>query len=119
MASVLFTVWRYPRFSESRWLTVGTSCRVMVAAFLTGITDMVRHIKKDKSNSQLFLKGFSRLDATRLEFLTICAVVSRVPEAIQAELMHDNRVAMVADSLWDAAAKDVKWVIDVPEGTWT
>ena len=98
---------------------MGTSCRVMVAAFLTGITDMVRHIKKDKSNSQWFLKGFSRLDATRLEFITICAVVSRVPEAIQAELMHDNRVAMVADSLWDAAAKEVKWVIDVPEGTWT
>ena len=56
VASAVLAVWRFAHFSESRWLTVGTSCRTMVAAFLTGIAGLVQHIKKDKSNSLFSLR---------------------------------------------------------------
>ena len=117
VAAALFSSWRFHRFSFSRWLTVGTACRTMIVAFLTGVAGLVQFIKKDKSNSLFFLRGFDRLTASRLEFMAVAAVVGRVPEAVQADLMNDNRVAKAADSLWETAAKEVKWVIDLPDST--
>ena len=111
-------VWRFHRFAESRWLTIGTSCRTMLAAFMIGISDLVKHIKKN-CTSLFFLRGFDRLDAGRLEFMAMCAVASRVPEAIQADLMRDNRVAKTADALWETGAKELKWAIDLPDSTYT
>ena len=90
----------------------------MVAAFLTGVSGLVRHIKREKHANMWFLRGFDRLDAKKVEFVAVCAVASRVPEAVQADLMKDNRVALQVDSLWETAAKEVKWVVDLPEGTW-
>ena len=119
VAAALFTVWRFCHFSESRWLTVGASCRTMVAAFLTGVAGLVKHIKKDKRNSLFFLRGFDRLTASRVEFMVCAGVVSRVAEAVQLALMRDNRVAQTCDDLWETAAKELKWVITLPESTYT
>ena len=117
VASALLAVWRFAHFSESRWLTVGTSCRTMVAAHLTGIASLVKHIKKVET-SLFFLRGFDRLVASRLEFMVTCAVASRVAEGVQTVLMRDNRVAKIADSLWDTAAKEVKSAISIPDSTY-
>ena len=116
VASALMGVWHFKSFSESRWLTVGTSCRTMVAAFLTGICSLVQLVKKE-SSTLFFLRGFDRLTGRKVEFMTICAVASRIPEALQCELMRDNRVAQTADWLWETAAKMMRWTIDLPEST--
>ena len=117
VASALGSAWRFAHFSESRWLTVGNSCRTMLVAFLTGIAGLVKLIKKE-STSFWYLRGFDRLDVRRLEFLVTCGVVSRLPELLQVGLMKDNRVAQTADSLWEAAARMMKWVVDLPESTY-
>ena len=67
-ASALVAVWRFPHFTESRWLTVGTSCRTMVASLLTGIESLVRFVKRQGA-SLWFLKGFDRLQLPLNEFL--------------------------------------------------
>ena len=118
VASGLLAVWRFPHFSDSRWLTVGTSCRTMTAAFLTGIEDLVQHIRKH-STKLFYLRGFARLDVPKKEFIVVCGVVSRVAEALQAHLMHDNRVAKQLESIWDVLAKQMKWVIDLPADTYS
>ena len=117
VASALCAAWHFKSFSESRWLTVGASCRTMVAAFLTGIQGLVRLIMKE-SSTIFFLRGFDRLDARRMEFMTTCAVASRIPEALQVNLMKDNRVAKTADSLWEDGAKMLKWAIDLPAASY-
>ena len=85
---------------------------------MLGISDLVKHIKKNCTNL-FFLRGFDRLSAGRLEFMAMCAVASRVPEAIQADLMRDNRVAKTTDALWETGAKELKWAIDLPDSTYT
>ena len=39
-------------------------------------------------------------------------------EAVQTELMSDNRVAIQHGQLWRTAASEVKWIIDLKESTW-
>ena len=50
LSSVLAALWRFRQFTESRWLTVGTSCRTMVIAVLSGLDSFWKHLKEDFSN---------------------------------------------------------------------
>ena len=97
----LLSVWKFVRWSESRFLTVGRSSRTMVASFLTGIEDMVTFICKDTNASRYYINGFGRLTATRKQFLAECAFVSRVTDGVLAEIMEDPRVAMRYDELYE------------------
>ena len=47
ISTVLLSCWRFQKFTESRWLTVGASTRVLVRAVLLGLDDMYRHLTKD------------------------------------------------------------------------
>ena len=57
VASAVMDVWRLHGFSESRWLTVGTSCRAYTASLLFGLDDFVRMLKANKDNSLFYLNG--------------------------------------------------------------
>ena len=47
VASAVCTVWRFQRFTESRWLTVGSSFRIVVAALLSGLESFVAFLQHD------------------------------------------------------------------------
>ena len=51
LATVLTECWRFRPFTESRWLTVGTSCRTMIVAVLLGLDDFWQYLKEDISAS--------------------------------------------------------------------
>ena len=44
VASVLLSVWRFEKFTESRWLTAGSSTRVLVRAVLIGLDSLYQHM---------------------------------------------------------------------------
>ena len=44
LSTCLLELWKFTRFSESRWCTVGASCRVLASALLTGVDDLVAEI---------------------------------------------------------------------------
>ena len=113
------TVWRFQKFTESRWLAVGTSARSAVASFLTGVDGLAKYIIKQPDASKFYLKGFGRLKSDKLEFLVVAAVVAKVAEVFQVELMKDNRVAKNHDVLWDAIAKEVRRLVDLPAHTFS
>ena len=51
VASALLACWRFRAFTESRWLTVGSSVRALVAGFFTGLGSLVKFILKDPKAS--------------------------------------------------------------------
>ena len=117
VASALMGAWHFKSWSESRWLTCGAGCRTMIAAFLTGVQGLARLIMKE-STTIFFLRGLDRVKERHLEFMATCAMASRLPEALQLAMMKDNRVAQTADSLWEEAAKMMKWAINVSDDTY-
>ena len=46
LAATVTAAWRFRQFTESRWLTVGTSCRAMVLGVLTGLDSFFAHLKE-------------------------------------------------------------------------
>ena len=47
VCGVLLGCWRFQKFTESRWLTIGTSTRVLVRAVLLGLDGMYKHLQQD------------------------------------------------------------------------
>ena len=45
--SCLLGAWRFRKFTESRWLTIGTSCRTLVCGVVYGLYGLVARIQKD------------------------------------------------------------------------
>ena len=103
---------RYIKFTESRWLTVGSSARSLVASLMLGLIDLVEFIQKHANSGLWYLNGFTRLKKVgRISFLVRAAVSSRVAEAVQSLLLEDSRVASLYDEIWEAAAEELRWVV--------
>ena len=117
VCSALTATWRFVKFTLSRWLTVGTSARTVVAAMLTGLPSLVDFIVKDTRSSLYYLKGFARMK-DRMAFCVQTAIVSRVPEGVQVELLEDSRVALNYNKLWAAAAEELRWAVDIQQHVW-
>ena len=116
--ATLLDTWRFQKFTESRWLTVGASARSLVAGFLTGLPDLVEEIKEDPNASLFYINGFSRLTPDRMHFMVQAAIVAWVPESVLAELMIDPRVALRYQDLWLALAKNMQWLVSIPMYVW-
>ena len=67
--TALWAVWRFVAWSESRWMTVGCCSRSMVAAFHTGVADLVAFIMEDETARHFYINGFSRLTPRPAQFL--------------------------------------------------
>eukprot|EP00974_Lingulodinium_polyedra_P022330 2155345-Lingulodinium_polyedra.AAC.1 len=48
-------VMRFPKFTDSRWLSVGTSARTMVASMLLGLDSLVAFCRKDPATSDYYI----------------------------------------------------------------
>ena len=55
ISGALMSVWKIRRFSESRWLTIGSSCRVLIAGLVTGLDNFARFIQRDSAHLNTFL----------------------------------------------------------------
>ena len=52
-------------------------------------------------------------------FAVLASISSRIAEGIQSELLEDSRIASTYASLWDTAAQEMRWVIDLPMWVWS
>ena len=106
--------WNIQKFTESRWHTVGTSARGVVVGIVTGLSSLVDYILEEKQGSAFYLSGFHRLQDDAKSFLFCCALVSRVSDAVMAELLADGRVLQTIDTLKDVLADEMDCLAQVP-----
>ena len=118
IVATLLEVWRFKKWSDSRWITLGQSSRTIVAALLTGVSGLVAHILQSENETPFYLRGFKNLTAGRKHFLVLCSLVGRVPEAVMSELMEDGRVAQKYEDLWIQAAEEMRFVCTLRPHVW-
>lgn len=53
ISATLLAIWRFQKFTESRWLTVGSATRVLVRAVLLGLDGFYQFLQKDSPHCQL------------------------------------------------------------------
>jgi len=118
VCAALMAIWNIPMFSDSRWLTVGTAAKRMVASHLTGMTGFFNFAAKKPSVKMYYLGGFLKMKAASLQFLVQAALVGAVPQAAQLAVLKDSRVAMTAPALKSSLAAAIASLAALPAPVW-
>ena len=99
-------------------MTVGNSCRGVVAGLNSGLEAFVQFLRRTKKVKDEFLHGFGRLKEEHKQFLVVAGLSSYVAETVLALLMEDNRVAKRVEELDEAVWGAVGWLDEVSSAMW-
>ena len=113
---IYFFKWR--KFNESRWLTIGAACRAMVGSLSVGLHALVDLVQKDQSCSDFYLHGFGRLNERLKKFCVVASVASTTPDSVLMELLEDERVSARLSTLTEAVQTEVGWVCNLSDGVY-
>ena len=115
---ILVSVMRFRRFTESRWLTVGESCRALVCSLALGLHQLVDDTRADQSTSDFYLHGFAECTADVKLYMSVAALVSRVPDTLLNELLEDDRLAPRSAEVEQMVIDEVTWLTVLPDQLW-
>lgn len=115
VSGCLLYIWKWKSVCESRWCTVGTSCRVVVGGFLSGIQSLVSAIKKAPNTSTYYLNGFDRFTPDNLALVATAALAAYPSEALLMEILEDDRVLGRLLQLEECMQEEMQWLASISE----
>jgi hypothetical protein len=118
VSHVMLYLCRWRKFSDSRWCTVGSSCRSLLWGLCVGLEAWVAMARADPSCTDFFLHGFSKLTPSIKLYVVMASLVAYVPDAALTEILVDDRVARQAERLQEIVAEEVFWIESVGALTW-
>jgi len=98
VANALIYLFKWRKFSESRWLILGTACSPLVVGFSVGLFALNSEIMA-KGSSTYYLGGVEGLTPRLRKFCVVATLASRVCDSFIVGLFEDDRVARSVDSL--------------------
>lgn len=118
LSAVILHIWRWRKFSDTRWCGVGVSCRTLVASLVIGVDQVVAAALADPNSSNYHLHGFQRLTPVVRQHAVILGMASWPAEALQLDLLEDDRVALRAVALKEAFSEEMEWLQSVGQLAW-
>lgn len=118
LGTLLLKAWSFRRWSESRWLSLGSCCRSVMLSLFLGLESLVQFVL-DAGESRFHLGGFcDNLTAQVREFICVVSVSSRVPDSVLAVLVRDDRVPLVLQEIDAEIDLELTWVASLPDEVW-
>lgn len=118
LSGAILHVWRWKQFNESRWCTIGASCRALVASLAVGLEAVVDRALSDPASSNYHLNGFKRLRPEVRRYAVVAALAAFPAEALQVELLEDDRVARRLPELKGAFDDELVFLEQLPPQVW-
>jgi hypothetical protein len=119
VSHILLYLFKWRKFTESRWITIGPACRSLLWGLCVGLERLVAMTRADPKATDFHLHGFAKLSMDLKRYAVVASLVSYVPDAMLAEVVADDRVALMAEQLLEVLADEVSWVQSLPSFTWT
>ena len=115
---LMWTLCRFKDFTDSRWATMGPSCRTLIALLSLGLKALVQDVLGDPSKSQYHLSGFSQLNHEVEHYAAVCAISSVVCDSVLYELLEDDRMAKRVSIVEEAIHTEVEWASALDDSVW-
>lgn len=105
-------------FSDSRWLTVGTSARQLMLSLMLGLPALVAFVLS-KNTSEYHLAGFRKLqEGVTKDFLLICSLAAYPADVVLEQVLEDSRAGLHAGYWRQLALDEVGWLQDMKAPVW-
>ena len=110
------TVFRFKKYSTSRWLTVGCCCRTLIASLALGLHRLHELCIMDpKVGNYYYLNGFATLTPSMRRFCVVAALASRSTEALGLAVLDDDRAVRQILSYESILEEEMHWLKMLPE----
>ena len=120
LVTLLLSIWSFRKWSDSRWLSMGPSCRTLVAALSCGLRPFVSWILSRPGVSRYFLGGFQDHYSTEVtELVGIVATSSFAADAALVSMLEDDRLVHTAAALHDDMRTEVEYIANIPDLMWS
>ena len=115
----ILAVWNFRKFSDSRWLSVGTSSRSCIAACLLGLQSVLTFARRQPHNREEFIKGVDRLKPEAMHFMLMAGMISFVSQQFILSVLDDDAILNNLDGLRNTVSAEVDWLMKLPLAFWT
>lgn len=118
ICTLLLHVWRFRRFSESRFATMGRCSRTLILAETMGLTDLVEFVLA-KGESQYYLGGFVKHFGPEVRRLTcIVGMGSHLSDSVLAMILADDRLPLLLPHIDSKIIGELDKVVALPMPIW-
>ena len=118
VAAVVVYMFKWRKFSDTRWCTIGTSCRDLLRSLCVGLEQLAAITRADAHVTDYHLHGIVRLSDSIRKYTVVASVVSFVPDAVLVEVMLDDRLVRRPAELHEAMVDELKWLEAIGSFTW-
>ena len=119
ISGALLNLWKFRQYTTSRWVTVGTSCRVLVTAMLSGFDSLVACVRADPQASDFHIHGYAKFTGPARQFVAIASMASYVSEGCLLALLEDNQVPLRAQKLKGGMLEELAFLTHLGGPFWT
>ena len=117
MNAVMYSL-KLDRFSDSRWCTLGRSCRQLVLGQLLGVDGLVQAVLSDPQASDYHLGGYRRKTDKMMHFCCLAAFASVPCDRLLADLMKDDRIVLHRLDYQERLMGEMEWLQDLHPLVW-
>ena len=106
------------KFCETRWCTVGNSCRALVASLSVGLYELAIMALATKGSVDSKLNGIKKLGQGVKWYAAVASIVTVVPEAFELEVAQDDRLLRRIEELELVLLDELEYVHSLPDLVW-
>ena len=117
LSAYLLALWRFKKFTHSRWVTVGTSCRALCCGVLTGYMDLVQFLHSRGAISEYTWHGCQKLQPDVLRCSAILSLTAYISEEFLRGVLSDSRVAKTQDQLAQSLQNEFDFLDFLPNSS--
>lgn len=117
--TLLLKAWDFRTWSDSRWISLGKSCRTLVLSLLLGLQDLVGFVLKQPHTSTYYLSGFPGHCTDKVKMM--CTIVSMSSSGADQSLllvMEDDRLPLVAADVVSALETSMHFTEHMDSSVW-
>ena len=116
---IILFIFKFRKFSESRWLQTGVSSRGLAASVSVGLLQVMRMVRADPHNTDDHAHGIEELTIPVMKHACIASLVASVCETAHATALQEERLLRIADDLEQTVLQEVQFLVSTTTYTWT
>ena len=116
--TTLLELWRIKEWTESRWGTMGSTCRSAVVCSLTGMHSLIKDLRKKPYVSEYYISGFDKFTEPVAHMFVVGGIGSLVTDAVLQSLFDADRLPLVINAIDAEVSLELAWVALLPADVW-
>ena len=118
ISTVILSACSFVRFTASRWLTLGSSCRQWLLASILGFQHLFQHLKTTGALTPWASSGGDKMGDAEKQFCAVVGLCSHVSESCLAIALEDCRLALHSTLLQESISEETEKLQQVPDTVW-